>query len=94
MKAERNVKVWTGATAIDLITARHHSTDVQQRYALQDPCLGAYVLDEAGLGPHRPRRLHRPRHGRRRAALPPHDEHAARHRRRPRDGRPRRARPS
>jgi L-aspartate oxidase len=43
--AERNVTVWTEATAIDLITARHHSRDVAQRYALQDPCLGAYVLD-------------------------------------------------
>jgi hypothetical protein len=48
VKAEKNVKIWTGATAIDLITARHHSTDVQQRYALQDPCLGAYVLDASG----------------------------------------------
>ncbi len=43
--AEKNVTIWTEATAIDLITARHHSTDVAQRYALQDPCLGAYVLD-------------------------------------------------
>jgi L-aspartate oxidase len=42
---EKNVTIWTQATAIDLITARHHSTDVAQRYALQDPCLGAYVLD-------------------------------------------------
>lgn len=49
VRSERNVKVWTGATAVDLITARHHSTDVQQRYALQDPCLGAYVLDEDGV---------------------------------------------
>ncbi len=48
VKAEKNVKIWTGATAVDLITARHHSTDVQQRYALQDPCLGAYVLDASG----------------------------------------------
>jgi L-aspartate oxidase len=45
LRAEKNVTVWTEATAIDLITARHHSTDVAQRYALQDPCLGAYVLD-------------------------------------------------
>lgn len=45
---ERNVTIWSGATAIDLITARHHSTDVAQRYALQDPCLGAYVLDSGG----------------------------------------------
>ena len=35
-------------TAVDLLTARHHSTDVQQRYGLQDPCLGAYVLDPSG----------------------------------------------
>lgn len=48
VRREPNVKIWTGATAVDLITARHHSADVQQRYALQDPCLGAYVLDEAG----------------------------------------------
>ena len=48
LKAEKNVTVWTEATAIDLITARHHSTDVAQRYALQDPCLGAYVLDADG----------------------------------------------
>src|SRR5512141_3014455 len=45
LKAEKNVTLWTEATAIDLLTARHHSTDVAQRYALQDPCLGAYVLD-------------------------------------------------
>ncbi len=48
VRRERNVTIWSGATAIDLITARHHSTDVSQRYALQDPCLGAYVLDGAG----------------------------------------------
>ncbi len=48
VKRERRVTLWTNATAIDLITARHHSTDVQQRYALQDPCLGAYVLDASG----------------------------------------------
>jgi L-aspartate oxidase len=42
---EKNVRILTDATAIDLITVRHHSTDVAQRYALQDPCLGAYVLD-------------------------------------------------
>jgi L-aspartate oxidase len=48
VKRERTVTIWSGATAIDLITARHHSTDVSQRYALQDPCLGAYVLDGAG----------------------------------------------
>lgn len=45
VSAEKNVTLWSGATAIDLITARHHSTDVAQRYALQDPCLGAYILD-------------------------------------------------
>ena len=46
--ADRNITVFSQATAIDLITARHHSTDVAQRYALQDPCLGAYVLDGDG----------------------------------------------
>ncbi len=48
VKREKNVTIWTDATAVDLITSRHHSTDVDQRYALQDPCLGAYVLDGIG----------------------------------------------
>jgi L-aspartate oxidase len=48
IKAEKNIRIVTNATAIDLITVRHHSTDVAQRYALQDPCLGAYVLDGSG----------------------------------------------
>lgn len=48
VRREKSVRIWTGATAVDLITARHHSTDVGQRYALQDPCLGAYVLGEDG----------------------------------------------
>jgi len=48
VRKERSVTIWTEARAIDLITARHHSTDVAQRYALQDPCLGAYVLDGTG----------------------------------------------
>jgi L-aspartate oxidase len=48
VREEKLVTIWTEATAIDLITARHHSTDVSQRYALQDPCLGAYVLDRHG----------------------------------------------
>jgi L-aspartate oxidase len=46
--SEENVTLVTEATAIDLITARHHSRDVAQRYSLQDPCLGAYVLDGRG----------------------------------------------
>lgn len=48
VKREKRVTITTEATAVDLITARHHSTDVAQRYALQDPCLGAYLLDRAG----------------------------------------------
>ena len=48
IRQERNITLWPGGRAIDLITARHHSTDVGQRYALQDPCLGAYVLDRKG----------------------------------------------
>jgi L-aspartate oxidase len=48
IQKEKNITIWTEATAIDLITARHQSTDVGQRYALQDPCLGAYVLDRGG----------------------------------------------
>jgi L-aspartate oxidase len=48
VRREKGITLWAGARAIDLITARHHSTDVSQRYALRDPCLGAYVLDAAG----------------------------------------------
>jgi len=48
VRAEKRITIWRQATAIDLITARHHSTDVGQRYALQDPCLGAYILDDQG----------------------------------------------
>jgi L-aspartate oxidase len=48
LASEKHVSLFTEATAIDLITARHHSRDVAQRYALQDPCLGAYVLDAKG----------------------------------------------
>jgi L-aspartate oxidase len=48
VRRERKITLWTGATAIDLITARHHSTDLARRYALQDPCLGAYILDPKG----------------------------------------------
>jgi L-aspartate oxidase len=48
LATERHVTLLTEANAIDLITARHHSRDVAQRYALQDPCLGAYVLDGKG----------------------------------------------
>ncbi|MCG3191976.1 MAG: L-aspartate oxidase [Thermoanaerobaculia bacterium] len=45
VQREKNVTIWTNASAIDLITARHHSSDVNQKYQLQDPCLGAYILD-------------------------------------------------
>src|ERR1035438_8074563 len=48
LASERHVTLLTEANAIDLITARPHSRDVAQRYALQDPCLGAYVLDGKG----------------------------------------------
>ncbi|MGZ6988077.1 MAG: L-aspartate oxidase, partial [Thermoanaerobaculia bacterium] len=48
LATEKHVTLFTESTAIDLITARHHSRDVAQRYALQDPCLGAYVLDGKG----------------------------------------------
>ncbi|MGE5347206.1 MAG: FAD-dependent oxidoreductase, partial [Acidithiobacillales bacterium] len=48
IRREKTVTLWTGARAIDLITARHHSTDLSRRYALEDPCLGAYVLDGKG----------------------------------------------
>jgi len=40
-----NIKIETNATAVDLITLHHNSTDIQNRYILEDRCLGAYVLN-------------------------------------------------
>jgi L-aspartate oxidase len=41
-----NVRIITNATAVDLITLHHHSTDIQSRYILEDRCVGAYVFLE------------------------------------------------
>jgi len=35
-----------GYTAVDLLTAHHHSRGINYRYRLEDQCCGAYVLDE------------------------------------------------
>jgi len=43
VRAEKNIEIITGATAIDLITLHHHSTDIQASYQLDNRCLGAYV---------------------------------------------------
>ncbi len=47
LSREKNVEIITHATAIDLITLHHHSTDVQSRYLLEDRCAGAYVFKES-----------------------------------------------
>ena len=43
VKSTPNVEIITEATAVDLITLHHHSTDVQAAYQLDNRCLGAYV---------------------------------------------------
>ena len=45
LKKEPNIRIVTNSTAIDLITLQHHSSDTQVKYALNDRCLGAYILD-------------------------------------------------
>jgi len=45
VKAEPNITLATGVTAIDLLTTHHHPTDIQVRYRLPNECLGAYLLD-------------------------------------------------
>ena len=45
VKAEPNITLATGVTAIDLLTTHHHPTDIQVRYRLTNECLGAYLLD-------------------------------------------------
>ncbi len=44
VKAHPNVEIMTEATAVDLITLHHHSTDIQMTYQLDNRCLGAYVF--------------------------------------------------
>jgi L-aspartate oxidase len=43
VRSQENIEIITGATAIDLITLHHHSTDIQASYQLDNRCLGAYV---------------------------------------------------
>jgi L-aspartate oxidase len=44
LKRQENVEIVTEATAVDLITLHHHSSDVQAKYQIEDRCLGAYVF--------------------------------------------------
>lgn len=44
VEADENIEILTEATAIDLITQQHHTSDLQVRYMLDDRCLGAYVF--------------------------------------------------
>jgi len=45
VKAERNIRLLTDMTAVDLLTTQHHPTDIQIRYRLPNECVGAYLLD-------------------------------------------------
>jgi len=44
LKAYPNLELITDATAIDLITLQHHSSDIQAQYVLRDRCLGVYCF--------------------------------------------------
>jgi L-aspartate oxidase len=46
VRAHPNITVWTGYTAVDLLTLPHHSTDPLDIYA-PTVCLGAYFLNQA-----------------------------------------------
>ncbi len=45
VKAEPNITLATGVTAIDLLSTHHHPNDIQVRYRLTNECVGAYLLD-------------------------------------------------
>lgn len=44
---EPNIRVLTQRTAIDLLSTRHQSRDMQVKYDLANQCVGAYVFNEA-----------------------------------------------
>ncbi|HPS93367.1 MAG TPA: FAD-binding protein [Deltaproteobacteria bacterium] len=44
VERQENVEIITDATAVDLITLHHHSSDIQAKYQLENRCLGAYVF--------------------------------------------------
>ena len=45
IKSEKNIRLVTDFTAVDLLTTHHHPRDVQIRYRLENECAGAYLLD-------------------------------------------------
>ncbi|MBW3564935.1 MAG: FAD-dependent oxidoreductase [Acidobacteria bacterium] len=45
VKSEKNIRLVTDFTAIDLLTTHHHPSDIQIRYRLENECAGAYLLD-------------------------------------------------
>lgn len=46
VKAAGNIRVLTRRTAIDLLTSRHQSRNMQVKYGRTNQCLGAYVYNE------------------------------------------------
>lgn len=46
VRASANVRILPGRTAVDLITSRHHSKNMEFRYQLGNCCAGAYVFNE------------------------------------------------
>lgn len=45
LKKEKNIRLLTDYTAVDLLTTHHHPNDIQIRYRLENECIGAYLLD-------------------------------------------------
>jgi len=47
VKANPAIRLGTGLQAVDLLTTHHHSRRAVDRYALDNRCVGAYLLDAA-----------------------------------------------
>jgi len=47
VRRQPRIRLRPGLTAIDLLTSRHHSNDVEVKYNLENECLGAYALENA-----------------------------------------------
>jgi L-aspartate oxidase len=45
VKSTPNIRLLSNRTAVDLLTAHHHSKKLEYRYQPSNPCLGAYVFN-------------------------------------------------
>ncbi len=46
VRAEPNIRILTGRTAVDLLTTHHHSRVLEYKYQLVNQCCGAYVFNQ------------------------------------------------